>query len=224
MNSNKKTARIAGLLYLLVIVFGIFAQVVRKSLIVPGDAAETANNIFASEWLFRFSFVSDLIMISCYFLLGFTLYMLFKPVNENIAMVMVVFVLVSSSVAGINMLNHFAALLLLNGADYLKVFEANQLYAQVMFHLDLHTAGAFTAQIFGWGPWLFPLGYLGYKSGYFPRILSILLIIACFGLLIEGFTYFLFPKYEVITYPGLVVATIAEFSLCLWLLIKGVRD
>jgi uncharacterized protein DUF4386 len=224
MNTNKKTAKIAGIFYLLVIAFGIFAQVVRQSFIVTVDATVTANNILNSELLFRFSFISDLFMITSYFLLGVTFYVLFKSVNNNISLVLLVFVLISSAIAGINMLNHFAVLQLLSGADYLAAFEAEQLFAQVMFHLDMHEAGAFIAQIFGWGPWLFPLGYLGYKSGYFPRILSILLMLACFGLLIEGFVYFLIPDYKVITYPGLAIATIAEFWCCGWLLIKGVKD
>ena len=219
--SQRKAARVAGFLYLIVIVAGVFAQFfVRQSLIVPGDAAATANNIMASEWLFRLGFVSDLIVQTCFLLLGLALYVLLKPVNKNLASLMVLFVLASVPIAMLNLLNHFVALPLLSGADYLTVFEAGQLHAQVMLSLNLFEAGSH--QIF-WGLWLLPLGFLVYKSGYFPRILGVLLMIGCFGHLIDIFTFFLFPSYEVITYPGLAVATIAEFSFCGWLLLKGAK-
>ncbi len=220
--SQRKTARLAGILYLLTIVFGIFAQVVRSNLIVPGDALATASNIMASESLFRIGFISDLTMITCYFLTACVLYMLLKPVNKNLALLFVLFTLGSVSILFINMLNHFAALLLLSGADYLTVFGVDQLNGLVMLFLNLHTHGYFIAQIF-FGLWLLPLGYLVYKSGYFPRILGVLLMIACFGHLIEFFTMFLFPNYEAIAYPGLVVATIGELGFCGWLLFKGVK-
>ena len=120
------------------------------------------------------------------------------------------------------MLIHFAPLLLLSGADYLTVFGADQLHALVMFFFDLYTAGVMIATIFH-GLWLLPLGYLVYKSGYFPRILGVLLMIACFGFLIDSLRYFVFPEYEVITYPGIVFEIIGEFGFCGWLLLKGAK-
>jgi hypothetical protein len=222
MNSLKKTARVAGLLYLLVLVFVFFAGFVYSSLVAAGDAAETAHNIVANEWLFRSGFVSDLVHQTCFLLLAWALYVLLKPVNRNFALLMVLFVLVAVAIQCINLLIQFAALELLSGAGYLTPFEADELHAQVMVFLNLHDHGILVAQIF-FGLWLLPLGYLVYKSGFLPRILGVLLMIGCFGYLLDFFQYFLFPNYEVITYPGLAVATIAEFSLCGWLLIKGVR-
>ena len=222
MNSFKKTTRVAGLLYLLVLVFVFFAGFVYSSLVVTGDAAETAHKIMANEWLFRSGFVSDLVHQTCFLLLAWALYVLLKPVNKNLALLMVLFVLVAVAMQCINLLIQFAALELLSGAGYLTVFEADELHAQVMVFLNLHNHGILIAQIF-FGLWLLPLGYLVYKSGFFPRILGVLLMIGCFGYLLDFFQYFLFPNYEVITYPGLAVATIAEFSLCGWLLIKGVE-
>jgi hypothetical protein len=222
VNSNKKTARIAGALYLMVIIFGAFAEVgVRSSLIVPGDAVATAAKIVASESLFRIGFMSDLIMMTCYFLLAFTLYVLLKPANNNLSLLFLLFTLASVAIMSLNMLNQFAALLLLSGADYLTVFSADQLQALALLFIDLHKYGYFIAQIF-FGLWLLPLGYVGLKSGYFPRVLSIMVMLACVGHLIQYFQIFLFPGYEVITYPGLAIATIGEFSLCFWLLLKGV--
>jgi len=222
MKSNKKTARIAGLIYLILIIAGVFANLfVRSSLIVPGDAAATANNIMANEGLFRLAYMSDLIMITCMVLLPLVLYVLLKPVNKNMALLMVIFALVSVPIMYTNMLNHFAPLLLLSGADYLTVFAADQLNAQVMLFLNLHTAGY---NVIYFGLWLLPLGYLIYRSGYFPRILGVLLMIACFGFLIQSFAFFLLPpSYVVITYPGTVVGILGEFGFCGWLLLKGAK-
>lgn len=224
--TQRKAARIAGLLYLLVIIFGVFAEFfVRQSLIVPGDAAATANNIMASESLFRLGFVIDIIQGMCWLLLPLALYVLLKPVNKNFASLMVVIVLVGVAIQCLNMLNQFAPLLLLSGADYLKVFETNQLHALVMFFLNLHKYGYISAAIFH-GLWLLPLGYLVFKSGYFPRILGVLLIIACFSFLVDFFGNFLLPNYANYEAVFLLIglpAVIGEFSFCGWLLLKGAK-
>jgi len=222
MKSNKRTARIAGLIYLILIIAGVFANLfVRSSLIVPGDAAATASNIMANEWLFRLAYMSDLIMITCMVLLPLVLYVLLKSVNKNIALLMVIFALVSVPIMYTNMLNHFAPLLLLSGADYLTVFAADQLNAQAMLFLNLHEAGY---NVIFFGLWLLPLGYLIYKSGYFPRILGVLVVIAGFSTLIDVSTFFLFPSYtEIISSVVMVPGAIGEFGFCGWLLIKGAK-
>ena len=132
---------------------------------------------------------------------------------------MVVLVLVGVPIAMFNMLNQIAALLILSNADYLIVFPPEQLHAQVMLFLNLHEYGVFIAQIF-WGLWLFPLGYLVFKSGYIPKILGILLIIAGFGYLIDVVIFFLFPTFDVTISQ---FTFIGELLLALWLLIKGVN-
>jgi hypothetical protein len=223
MNSSKRTARIAGSLYLLVAVFYGFAHFFRVSLTVPGDAAATVNNIMASEWLFRFAFVSGLVGQVCFVLVGLALYVLLKPVNKNLALLMVIFVLVSVPIAMLNLLNQFAALLLLSGVDYLAVFEANQLHAFVMLFLSLLDHGTLIAQIF-WGIWLLPLGYLVFKSGFLPKILGILLMIAAFGYFIGSLASFLFPTYGRIIELVYYEPAIAEISFMLWLLIRGVNE
>jgi len=188
-------------------------------LIVPGDAATTANNIMASESLFRLSIVSALILQIVNLLLVLVLYKLLKPVNKNHAVLMVIFFLVSVPITMLNELNQFAALLLLSGADYLTVFTTDQLQALVPLFLDLHEYGITIAGIF-WGLWLFPMGYLVFKSGYIPRILGILLMIGCFGYLIDSFAIFLLPNYEV----NIAIFTFwGEVLFPLWLLIKGVN-
>jgi hypothetical protein len=122
-----------------------------------------------------------------------------------------------------SMLNLFASLLLLSGADYLKVFQPDQLQAQATLFIDLYKYGSTVAQI-PYGVWLFPLGYLVFKSGFLPKFLGILLIADGFGLLIYVCQRFLLPGCEVISYPCMVVGFIAELSLTLWLFIKGVKD
>ncbi len=223
MNSINKTARIAGYMYLGNIITGIFAQVVRSSLIVSGDAAATVKNIMASEWLFRIGFVSDLIMVMFYLLMGLVFYILLNPVNKNIALLMLCMNLVGIPMLGLNMLNQFATLLLMSGAGYLTVFVPDQLHALGMLFFDLHEYG-YSIAVISWGFYLLPLGYLVYKSGYFPRILGVFLMLASLGDLIQFLQIFLFPGHEVITYPGLAVALIAEFSFAFWLLVKGAKE
>jgi hypothetical protein len=167
--------------------------------------------------------MSDLLAAVFFLLSAWALYVLLKPVNKNLALLFLLLNLSGVAIQCINMLNQFATLLLLSGADTLIGSQADQLQALVMLFLNLHKNGFIIAQIF-YGTWLFPLGYLVFKSGFFPRVLGILLIMDCFGILIAFFQFFLFPGYEVITFPGLVVSLIAEFSLTLWLLIKGVKD
>jgi hypothetical protein len=225
MNSNNKTARIAGILYLVVIVCGIFSELyVRANIKVHGDAITTANNVIASESLYRLGFVSDLIMITSYFLVALSLYIILKSVNKNLAVVMVLFNLISIPIMCINMLNHSAALVLMSGANYLKVFEPEQLQALVLLFLNFHNYGYLIAELF-FGLYLFPLGYLVFKSGYLPKVLGVLLIIGSIGDLTVFFTFFLIPSHiEIISQFFDPPAGIAELSLCLWLLIKGVKQ
>jgi len=218
LNPNK-TARIAAFLSLIMIPFALFGIMwVRTNLIVPGDAAVTVNNIMASNSLFRLSIGSSLMVQIGHIFLVLVLYKLLKAVNKKHALLMVIFMLVAVPIAMLNELNRFAVLLLLNGANYLTAFTADQLPAQVMLFLDLHEYGNFIATIF-WGLWLFPFGYLVFKSGYIPRIFGVLLIIAGLGYLIDFVAFFLFPNFPAI---GQFMAW-AELFWPFWLLIKGVN-
>ena len=218
--SVKRTARLAGALYLLSLPLGIFGVIyVPSFLVVPGDVATTANNIMASESLFRLSIVSSLVLQIVGILVVLVLYKLLKPVNKNIALLMVVFLLVAVPIAMLNELNRFAVLLLLNGADFLTVFTTDQLQALVPLFLDLHEHGIGIAGVF-YGLWLFPMGYLVFKSGFLPGILGVLVMIGGFGYLIAFFTFSLFPDFDatICNYTWL-----GELAFPLWLLIKGVN-
>jgi hypothetical protein len=162
--------------------------------------------------------VNDLVAQTVGLLLVLALYKLLKPVNKDHALLMVIFALVGIPIVMLNVLNQFAALLLLSGADHLTVFAADQLQALVMLFLNLDEHGFYIAHIF-WGLWLFPMGYSVYKSAYIPRILGILLIIAGFGYLIDFVTFFFVPNFG----PIKMFTFIGELLFPLWLLIKGVN-
>lgn len=210
-------ARVAGFLYLLVVPLGIFSIYVSSRLTVPEDAATTASYITTNELLFRLSIVSDILAPLVLILVVLFLYKLLKPANQYMAWLMVIFLLLGVTIALLSKLNQFAALQLLSGADYLTVFTTEQLQTLALLFLHLHDRGGTIAFIF-WGLWLIPLGYLVFKSGFFPRILGVLLIMSGFGYVIDSFATFL--GYEVNI--GLFTAW-GEVLFILWLLIKGVN-
>jgi Domain of unknown function (DUF4386) len=222
MNADKKLARIAGILYLIVIVTGMFAELfVRSNLIVPGNAAATASNIMASPGLFQLGILSDLISQTCFFLTAVALYLLLRPVNKNLALLFLSCVVIGVAILCLNMLNQFAAILIVNHAtDYLKPFSSDQLQALSLLFLELHKYGYLIAGIF-YGGWLLPLGFVVLKSGYFPKALGVLLMAATFGHWIGVVIELFLPSFKAVTLPAYAIASIAEVSFCLWLLIRG---
>jgi len=225
MNTNKKTARMAGLLYLIYIVVSIFANVLgRSKLIILGDAATTARNIIASALQFRIGFVLDLVSAVLFLLTAWALYVLLKPVNKNLALLFLLLNLGGVAVHCFSDLFLIASQVILSGAEYLKAFQADQLQALAMLSLDIYKNGfSGIAQIF-FSAWLFPLGYLVYKSGTLPRFLGIIVMVECFAWLMFPVQFFFFPGNVVLTYVSSVAGFIGEFSLTLWLLIMGAKD
>jgi hypothetical protein len=223
MNSNQKTARMAGLLYFIYFVVEILADAFGSSpLIVFGDAAATAGNIVAHQWQFRIGLVGDLLAGVLFFMAAWALYVLLKPVNKNLALLFLLLNLGGVAVQFANDLNYVAALLLSSGAEPLKGFQADQLQALAMTFLYLQKDGYWVSQIF-FGAWLFPLGYLIFKSGFLPRMLGIVLMVSCVTWTTTALLFLLFPGYTAITYISYPLGFIAEFGLTLWLLIKGVK-
>ena len=223
MNTIQKTARMAGFFYFMYFVTQIISDLYRNSFVVLGDAAATASNIMAHEGLFTITVVGDLLTAALFFLAAWALYVLLKPVNKNLALLFLLLNLAGVAIHCMSALNLFAALLLMNGPDYLNVFQADQLQALAMFFLDLREKGFIMAQLF-FGAWLFPLGYLVFKSGFLPKILGIVLMVHCFTWLSTVFQSFLFPDFVAITYVSWPLGFIAEFGLTLWLLIKGAKE
>ncbi|KAF5425014.1 MAG: protein of unknown function (DUF4386) [Candidatus Methanocomedens sp.] len=220
--TQQKAVTILRILYPIWAVVGIFSiMYVPATLIVAEDAAATASIILANESLFSMGIAGSLITQLILIVVVLVLYKLFKPVNKNHASLMVIFALVGVPIAMLNTLNRIAALLLLSGADYLKVFGADQLQALMMFFLNLNEQGVIITSIF-WGLWLFPLGYLIYKSGYFPKIFGILMVMAVFGYLIGFFMHILLPNYEAIA-PVLDLMTVGEIVFMGWVVLKGAK-
>lgn len=225
--SQQYAAMVAGFGYLLIIALGVFAEFfVRDSLVVPGDAATTVNNITANVLLFRFGISGYLIMAILDAVVALALYVLLEPVNRFVALLAAWFRLAHAIILGIALQNLFNVLNLISGSDYLAAFTADQLSAQVMLSLDAFNYVWLVGLVF-FGLHCLALGYLIIKSGFIPKILGILLIAAAFGYLIDSFAHFLLSNYT--TYAALfllvvaVPAFLAEVSLCFWLLFKGVK-
>jgi Domain of unknown function (DUF4386) len=224
MHSIKKTARIGGLLYLIIILAGMFAVIfVRDKLIVSGDATATANNIMASQLLWRIGIAADLIMHVCDIPLMLIIYILLRPVNKNLALFALLFNLIQTAVLVANKLNLVAALLSLESVDYLKAFEPYQLHAQVYLSLKLHDIGFGIGLIF-FGFVCLVQGYLIIRSGYLPRAIGVMMQIAGLCYLTNSFALLLAPKFANMIFPVIMMpCLVAELSFCLWLIVKGVN-
>jgi hypothetical protein len=228
--TNKKNARMAGLMYLIYIVVSIFANGLgRSKIIVLGEATTTARNIMASALQFRIGFVVDLVSVLLFLLTAWALYVLLKPVNKNLALLFLLLNLGGVAAWCFSDLFLIASQILLSGADYLKGFQTDQLQALAMVSLYIYKYGFLgIAQIF-FGAWLFPLGYLVFKSGFLPRFLGVILMVHCVVWLMSALQFFLFPGFIAtpfagITYISYPLGFISEFGLSLWLLIMGARD
>jgi hypothetical protein len=216
-------ARIGGVLYLIIIVIGFSSELfVRDKLEVSGDVTATANNIAASESLWRVQIAGDLLLLVCAVALTLILYVLLRPVNKNLALLAVFFNIVEFPIEAVSKLCLFAALFLSGNADYLKAFEPHQLHALVKISLKLHDYG-FGIDLIFFGFACLIYGYLLFRSGYFPRALGVLMALAGLSYLTNSFTLILVPTYAATILPILVLALIGELSLCLWLTVKGVN-
>jgi len=223
MSNRNKTARLAGLVYLILVISGIINLVyIPSKFIVWESATETLQNIMNSELLFRLGIVSGIITFLTFLILPLVLYKLLSGVNKTYAALMVIFAVISVPISFVNILNKFSILTLISKANYLKDIDLSEIPLQVMLYLDSYSNGVEISQIF-WGLWLFPFGYLVYKSGFLPKILGLFLMLGCFGYLIEFFAQFLIPTYNnsiVQTIVG-IPSPIGEIGICLWLLIMG---
>jgi hypothetical protein len=223
MSTIKNPGRYAGLWYVVTSIFGFFAMgYVPGKLIVHGDASATANNIAASEMLFRLGIASQLIGMAGFIFVALALYELLKDVDRRQAALMVILIVVSIPMAILNEVNSVAALVLVKGADSLSVFEKPQREALAMLFLNLHGRGLVFCELF-WGLWLLPLGYLVYKSRFLPRFLGVWLVLAGFGWVILCFSGVVWPQYADKLNTYLQPAILGEIAFMLWLVIKGAK-
>jgi hypothetical protein len=224
MKSIQRNARIAGVLYLIITVAAIVAHMyIPSTIIVPGDETATVNNIVNSETLFRVGSVgSELIILLSELVLAVLLYVLLKPVNKTLSLIAAVSRLIMTTIHGFNLINYFFVIILLSGAGFMSGFETGQINSLVMLFLEAHSFG-FTIGIAFLTIHVFVLGYLIFKSGYFPKVLGILFIAAGIGYLVDSFALLLSPNYTTTPiYLSLPIA-IAEIAFPVWLLIKGVN-
>lgn len=215
----KKTGRVAGFFYLIVILAGIFSIAYVPSQLFSDDPSLTVQNIRSSELLFRSGIVAGFICYVSFLVLPLVLYRLLNRFNKTSAILMVVFAVISVPLSLGNLINLLDILSLLKGAEH-----PVELQAQVLIHLDSYYNGILICKIF-WGLWLLPFGYLVFKSGLIPKTLGILLIMGCFGYLIDVLGQTLFEGYldTVISNYVTLPATFGEMGTCLWLLTFGLR-
>src|SRR6516162_11779406 len=223
MHPRKKTARIAGAIYLSMVITGPFSLIyVPGKLIVKGDATATAANVLAHDTMFRFAIAAGLFGQVIFICLAIVLYRLLSEVSKDWARLMVGLVLVSAAVGFIDELNNLGARILFRGGEFLSVFDKTQLDALGMLFIRLHGQGIMIAEIF-WGLWLFPFGLLVFRSGFLPRWIGVWLMVNCFGYVILSMTSLFFPAYNDKLFAWLQPVLFGELAIMLYLLIKGAK-
>lgn len=222
---SRKAALIAGLGYLGMLPPAIFGQfAVFQGLVVPGDAAATVSNIQANELLVRFSIVGWLIVLICDVLVAWALYQFLKPANRSLSLLTAWFRIVYTTIHGMALLTLVMVLVLLGGDGYVSAFATEQVNALVLLLLDGRNYGFLIGLVF-FGVHLLLLGAVTFRSGYVPKILGILLMLAGLGYLADSLAHILLPNYAayaaIFTVIAALPSTVAELSLCVWLLLQG---
>src|SRR5437867_8312983 len=221
MHPTVKAARIAGAVYLSMVITGPFSLIyVPSKLIVHGNATSTAANILAHATMFRFGIIAGLFGQVIFICLAVALYRLLGDVNKIWARMMFGLVLVAAAVGFVIELNNLGALILFRGGEFLSVFDTAQLDALGMLFIRLHGQGNMIAEIF-WGLCLFPFGLLVFRSGFLPRWIGVWLMINCFGYVVLSVIGFFFPAYNDKAFLYLQPVLFGELAIMLWLLIRG---
>src|SRR5438128_9440151 len=227
MSSARNPGRVAGYWYLLLVLLGPLRLIyIPNKLFVHGNAAATASNIAAHEWLFRFGMLSDLLGAVVLIFLVLAFYRLFKGVDQQFAVLLVIVGGVMPALINfVNVVSDAGALMVARsggagGADFLSVVEKPQRDALVMLFLRLHHHQIVAAEIL-WGLWLLPMGALTYKSRFLPRLLGVWLIINGVGYVVLSFTGVFFPAYQHKVFTFSEPALFGDLAIMLWLVIKG---
>jgi hypothetical protein len=224
MGSNRNPGRVAGVLYLLLVLVGPLSLIyIPNKLFVPGNATVTANNIAAHEWLFRIGILADLMGAVILIFLVLAFYRLFKGVDQNLAVLVVILGgVMPGAIYFVNVVSNAGALMVVRGADFLSAFDKPQRDALVMLFLRLHDYQNTAAEIL-WGVWLIPLAILIYRSRFLPRFLGVWLVINGLAYVILSFTGILLPQYQDKVFLISQPAYFGEMALMLWLVIKGAK-
>ena len=215
IKSKARTARIAGLLYTLMIPLAAFGILfIPTKFIAGGDAAATINNILLNEGTLRLGMVSALLVQVCHIFIVLLLYRLLKPADRNMAALMVVFMLVSIPIAMMNEMNHLAVIALAHSGENAALIP--QLFS-------LYDGGIMISGIF-WGLWLFPMGVCVYKSGFLPKAVGVILLVASAFYVTDSFLALAVAGYKGTTITALMhIPMFGEILFPLWLLIRGIQ-
>ena len=222
--SRFSTARVAGVLYLIIITCGLFAEIgVRSQLIEPGAPAATAQNIIDSPMLFRAGVAADIVMLIADVAIAVALFRLFKPIDRTLSLLAAAFRMTQTAILGLNLLNMFLAVRIIDDADYLRTFADGQVDALALLYIDAHEYGYILGLAF-FGASTLVISYLALSSKELPRPLGVLLGMAGAGYLVDTFSFFVIPGYDgsasaIVLAPALI----AEVWFALWLLTKGQR-
>jgi hypothetical protein len=218
-------ARIGGILYLTIIVLGALGEaVVRGSIVVSGDATATAANLRSMEWLWRLGIAGEVVLLMCAIALALILYVLLRPVSRDLALLAVLFNLVAIAIEGVAAVTLATTLLPVTNTAFVNAFNREQLDVMAMLAVRSHSTGFAIALIF-FGVECVILGVLISRSGYMPRAVGVLMLVAGVCYVINSFALLLSPPLSSRLFPAILVpALIAELSLALWLLLKGVRE
>ena len=224
MSSNRNPGRVAGFWYLLLCVIGPLRLIyIPTKLFVTGNAAATVNNIAAHEWLFRFGIVGDLACGVILIFLVLAFYRLFKGVDQNLAVLVVIFGGVMPAIINfVGVVTDASALMVIRGADFLSVFDKPQRDALALLFLHLRDRQNTAAEIL-WGVWLLPLAVLVYRSRFLPRFLGVWLALGGVAYIILSLTGELVPQYQQKVFAYAQPALFGEVAITLWLVIMGAR-
>jgi hypothetical protein len=215
-----RVARITGGIYLAYILASVLATMLGQ--IGMGDAPQVYQAIVTNEASFRLGLVVALTSGFLFLMVAWGLYVLLRPVNRNLALLFLLLNAVGVAIAGASMLPLVSAMLQGGAASHMEAFSAAQREGLAYLSINVYKLGFVTAQLF-FGMWLFPLGYLVYKSGFLPRFLGVILVLDGVAVLVWFLQALLLPDYPALRYPGLALSFVAEFGLALWLLVKGVK-
>ena len=217
---RKKMARITGGLYLAFILASVLADLIGH--IGIAEVEQAYDLLARSPWQFSLGLVFALLSAFLFFMAAWGLYVLLRPVNRDLALLFLLLNAIGVAIQCVSMFPLIFAKLLGDGSIFMQAYSAAQVEGLMQISINLYKLSFVIAQLF-FGAWLFPLGYLVYKSRFLPRFLGVLLILDGFAVLLWFFQAILLPDYPAIIYPGLALSFVAEFGLGFWLLIKGMK-
>lgn len=216
----RSVARLAGGFYLAFVLASVLAGVIGH--VGMGGGEQVYESVVTNPVLFRLALVIAYLSAFFFLVAAWCLYVLLRPVNQHLAVLFLLLNAVGVGIQCVSMIPLISALLQQDVAVHLQAYSAEQLKGLAYLNIDVYKTTFATAQLF-FGTWLFPLGYLVFKSGFLPRILGGILILDGVGVIVWFLQALLLPAYSAISYPSFVVGFVAEVGLALWLLIMAVK-